>query len=73
MPWDLVKRGVEATHPYNVFLVRSRLAVCYFEKAVYELAEDEVTPERLQALADEIEHEVKGALMGRWAPLFPLL
>lgn len=31
------------------------LAVPYFEKALYELPEDQLTPEGLLALADEVE------------------
>ena len=65
IPWDLVKRGIEATHPYSVFMVRSMLAVPFFEKAVYELPEDQVTPEQVTALADSIEKDVEGGLAGR--------
>lgn len=67
IPWDLVKRGIEATHPYSVFMVRSMLAVPFFEKAVYELPEDQVTPEQVTALADSIEKDVEGGLAGRSA------
>lgn len=35
--------------------VRAMLAVPYFEKALYELPEDQLTPDTLLALADEIE------------------
>ena len=38
------------------------LAVPYFEKALYELAEDDVTPEKVSALADKIELELQGGL-----------
>lgn len=74
IPWDLVKRGIEATHPYSVFMVRSMLAVPFFEKALYELPEDQVTPDHVNALADSIEKDVEGGLAGRSdsvvAPLF---
>ena len=65
IPWDLVKRGIEATHPYSVFMVRSMLAVPFFEKALYELPEGQVTPEQVTALADSIEKDVEGGLAGR--------
>lgn len=35
------------------------IAVPYFEKALYELSEDELTAERLLALADEVEVRVQ--------------
>ncbi|KAL3147698.1 hypothetical protein ABBQ32_002443 [Trebouxia sp. C0010 RCD-2024] len=65
IPWDLVRRGIEATHPYSVFMVRSMLAVPFFEKALYELPEDRVTPQGVTALADSIEQDVEGGLAGR--------
>uniref|UniRef100_A0A383VIQ1 Uncharacterized protein n=1 Tax=Tetradesmus obliquus TaxID=3088 RepID=A0A383VIQ1_TETOB len=41
------------------------LAVPYFEKALYELPEDQLTVEALQALADQIEAKVQGGLSPR--------
>ena len=41
------------------------LAVPYFEKALYELPDDKVTPEALMALADEVEAHVQGGLSPR--------
>ncbi len=65
IPWELIKRGIEATHPYSVFMVRSMLAVPFFEKALYEMLEDEVTPDAVTALADSIEKDVEGGPAGR--------
>lgn len=42
--------------------VRAMLAVPYFEKALYELPEDQLTPDTLLALADEIEVRLGTAL-----------
>lgn len=67
IPWDLVKRAMEATHPYQVFMVRSMLAVPFFEKALYELPEDRVKPDEVLALADQTEKDVEGGLAGRSA------
>lgn len=50
---------MKATQPYDVFALRGMLAVPYFEKALYELPEDELTLERLLALADDVEHKVQ--------------
>jgi hypothetical protein len=41
------------------------LSVSYFEKALYELPEDELTPGKVQALADEIEIQIQGGLSAR--------
>ena len=42
------------------------LAVPYFEKALYELPEDRVTPDELKALADDTERRIQGGLAGRY-------
>merc|ERR1719343_1490114 len=41
------------------------LCVSYFEKALYELPEAELTSETVQALADEIETKIQGGLSPR--------
>lgn len=66
IPWELIKRGIEASHPFSVFTVRSMLAVPFFEKAVYELPEEQVTPDAVTALADSVEKDVEGGLAGRY-------
>ena len=50
---------------YEVFQLRGMLAVPYYEKALYELAEADVTPAKVAALADKIEHELQGGLASR--------
>ena len=41
------------------------IAIPFFEKALYELPEDEVTPAALLALADKIDLEISGGPAGR--------
>lgn len=65
LPWALHKQAIEATHPYSVFTLRAMIAVPYFEKALYELKDDEINPETIQALADRIEHEIQGGFAAR--------
>lgn len=60
VPWELVERSLRASHPVAVLAVRSMLSVPYFEKALYELPEEEVTPERILELADETERRIEG-------------
>ncbi|KAJ3306553.1 hypothetical protein HDV03_004682 [Kappamyces sp. JEL0829] len=68
IPWALIEERIKEEHPYKVQLLRGMLAVPYFEKALYELPEDKVTPETILALADKIEREIQGGLSPR--PLF---
>mmetsp|Transcript_11142 Transcript_11142/g.34395 ORF Transcript_11142/g.34395 Transcript_11142/m.34395 type:complete len:623 (-) Transcript_11142:38-1906(-) len=65
LPWALHEKDIKARHPYEVFQLRGMLAVPYYEKALYELAEADVTPAKVAALADKIEHELQGGLASR--------
>jgi Peptidase family M3 len=65
IPFALLEEETRATHPFAVFSIRAMLCVSYFEKALYELPDDEVTAERILALADEYEHKIQGGLSSR--------
>jgi len=65
IPWSVVEQMHKDTHPYEVFMVRAMLAVPYFEKALYELPAEELSVEKLQQLADEVENKVQGGLSPR--------
>lgn len=65
LPWDLVRADLEASHPYRVFALRAMIAVPYFEKALYEMAEEEVSAESIKELADKVERDIQGGLSPR--------
>lgn len=65
IPFDLVAEQIKATHPYNVFALRGMIAVPYFEKALYEMAEEDVTAESIKALAVKVENDIQGGLSAR--------
>lgn len=65
IPWAVLEEKIKSTQPCEVFMVRSMLSVPYFEKALYELPESELTAERILALADEIETKIEGGLAPR--------
>jgi len=62
MPWDLVEAGIRAKSPYKVLQLRAMLAVPFFEKALYETPDADLTPESVQRLADEVETRIQGGL-----------
>lgn len=65
MPFNLIEQALRSKFPYKVFEVRSMLAVPYFEKALYEMPEDDLTVESLLALATKVELEIQGGPAGR--------
>jgi hypothetical protein len=65
IPFEIIEEEIRATHPFKVFQLRSMLSVSYFEKALYELPEEEVTAEAVLKLADKIEYDIQGGLSAR--------
>ena len=65
IPFDIIEENIRSTHPYKVFSLRAMLCVSYFEKALYELPDEELTSKRIQELADEIEIQIQGGLSAR--------
>lgn len=65
IPFEIVEEEIRATHPFAVFQLRAMLAVSYFEKALYELPEEMVKPELIEALADNIELKIQGGFCPR--------
>lgn len=66
MPFDLVELAIRNKHPYKVFELRRMLSVPYFEKALYELPEDQLTAEKVQQVAEEVAIKTQG---GEGTPL----
>lgn len=60
LPFSVVEEEIRATHPFEVFSLRAMLAVSYFEKALYELPEEEVTPDTIRRIADNVETRIQG-------------
>lgn len=65
IPFEIIEEEIRAIHPFEVFQLRAMLSVSYFEKALYELPEEEVTSENIQKLADKCELDVQGGFSGR--------
>ena len=65
IPWELIERSIKEKHPYKVFQLRGMIAVPYFEKALYEMDEKDLTPENVLRVADEVEMKIQGGLAGR--------
>jgi hypothetical protein len=60
IPFALLEEEILSAHPFAVLQLRGMLAVSYFEKALYELPEEEVTADRIMQLADQIEQQIQG-------------
>ena len=59
IPFEILEEDIRATHPFAVFSLRAMLVVSYFEKALYELPDEQVTSENIQRLADKVEEQIQ--------------
>ena len=55
MPWELIEKNIRQTHAHQVLDARWMIIVPYFEKAVHELPDEDITPENVLRIADEVE------------------
>lgn len=60
VPDAIIKAMIESRQPFKAYQERSILVVPYFERALYELDEKELTAERITELARECELDILG-------------
>ena len=58
IPFELIERSISLSQPAVAFEIRRMLSVCYFEKALYELPEAEVTAERVGKICRDVERKL---------------
>jgi len=58
MPLELIEKGVRLSQPIAAWEKRAMLAICYGERAIYALGDDELTAENVLATLREIEQRM---------------
>jgi len=58
MPIEVAERAIDANQPFAAWGVRAMLAVCYGEKAIYELDESDLTEEKVLATLRDVERRL---------------
>ena len=64
IPDDLIRQRIETTQPFAAYAERGILEVPYFERALYQLSEADLTAEKVLALARETEQRILGVAVG---------
>lgn len=64
IPDELIHAQIKTTQPFAAFAERGILVVPYFERALYQLPEDQLTPEHVLALARSCELRILGVATG---------
>lgn len=60
VPDEIIQAMINSSQPFAAYQERSILVVPYFERALYQLSDEELTPERITALARECEKKILG-------------
>jgi len=60
VPWEVIEKVTRLGQPAKALFVRSLMIVCYAEKALYEMSEEELTPENVRRVFVEIERRLYG-------------
>ncbi|MEZ8095052.1 M3 family metallopeptidase [Photobacterium swingsii] len=60
VPDEVIKALVDSRQPFRSYIERSILVVPYFECALYQLPEDQLTPENVTQLARDMERKILG-------------
>lgn len=55
IPFDILEQSIRSGRPFLAQALRSMLAICYAERAIYELDDDAITADRLTEIARETE------------------
>ena len=55
IPWELIEKGIRAAQPFAAWEVRNMLSVCFAERAIYEIPDDELDAERVLAEIRAVE------------------
>lgn len=58
IPWELIRKGIEKNQPYAAWGARTMLAVCYGEKAIYEIPDAELSATRILEELREVERRM---------------
>lgn len=64
IPDELINARIKTTQPFAAFGERSILVVPYFERAMYQMADDDLTPDAVLALARTTELRILGVAVG---------
>ena len=58
MPVELIEQGIRQVQPHAAWKIRAMMSVCYAERAIYKLPEDQLTPEGILAAIRKAEQRL---------------
>ena len=64
VPMDLVRESIDEQQPFRGWDMRAMLTVPFAERAIYELPESELTPDRVLDICRDVERNLQGLSAG---------
>jgi hypothetical protein len=58
MPFEIIEAGIRATQPFAAWNLRMMLAVCYGEKAIYEIPDEALSADTILAALRDVERRL---------------
>lgn len=58
MPWSVIEKGVRTQQPFAAWGIRSMLAVCYAERAIYEIPDDDLSADTIRDAIRDVERRL---------------
>ncbi len=58
MPWELIEKSIRTAQPFAAHSLRTSFCVCYCERAIYEIPDDELTAERVLETVRNVEQKM---------------
>ena len=58
IPAELIEKGIRAAQPSATWMQRAHVAVCYAERAIYEIPDEELTPARVLEVIRDVERRL---------------
>jgi hypothetical protein len=64
VPLDLIRESIDEEQPFEGWGMRAMMTVPFAERAIYELPEDDLTPDRVVEVCRSIERDLQGLTAG---------
>src|SRR5439155_6272215 len=59
MPFAIIEKLIRTEKQVELMFIRGTLTICYFEKELYELTEQDLTPKNVLAIAKDVEERMQ--------------
>ncbi len=59
IPFELIERSIRLEQPFEPLMIRSMLTICYVEKYLYEMSDDQLTRDNVLSMMRDVERKMQ--------------